>query len=114
MSFSVPTIDEPFYTSRVRLDDRDYTLEFWYATRTDRYYLNLFDAEEVPLVCGLKLVCNVPLLKYQHHKDAVPAGELIVVCSTPDATPPKLGEIGAGLRCELTYFTRAELEAVEA
>ena len=114
MSYTIPTLPDPFYTTRVRLEDRDYTLEFWYATRSGRYYLNLLDAEEVPLVCGLKLVCNVPLLRYHHHKAGVPAGELIVTCSTPNPVPPTLGELGEGLRCELSYFTRDELEAAVA
>lgn len=109
MSYTIPTLPAPFYTQRVRLDDKDYTLEFWYSTRAARYYVNLYDVDEVALVCGLKLVCNVPLLRYYHHKDGVPTGELIVTCSTPNPTPPVLGELGAGLRCELSYFTRDEL-----
>ncbi len=114
MSYTIPTLPDPYYTTRARLDDRDYTFEFWYSTRSGRYYLNLLDAEETPLVCGLKLVCNVPLLRFHHHKDGVPAGELIVTCATLDVTPPSLGELGEGLRCELSYFTREELEAASA
>lgn len=114
MSYTIPTLALPYYTTLARLDDKDYTFEFWYSTRTERYYLHLYDSEAKPLVLGLKLVCNLQLLKYYHHRDGMPTGELVVTCSTPNPTPPKLGELGEGLRCELTYFTRAELLAAQA
>lgn len=114
MSLTIPTLDLPYYSTRVRLDDREYTLEFWYSTRAERYYLHLRDGEELPLVFGLKLVANVPLLRFYHHKPGMPTGELIVVCATPDTRPPVLGELGEGLRCELTYFTREELDTAQA
>ena len=114
MSFTIPTLPDPYYTSRVRLDDRDYTLEFYYSTRQERYYLSLYDAEEKPLVAGLKLVCNVPLLRFYHYRDGMPSGELVVTCATQNPVPPKLGELGEDLRCELTYYTRAELNAATA
>jgi hypothetical protein len=112
MSLSIPTLEDPYYTIRVRLDERDYTLEFYYATRSERWYLSLFDTEDNPLVCGLKLVTNVALLRSHHHKPEIPPGELIVTCSTLDKSPPKLQELGLldeGKRCTLTYFPRSEL-----
>jgi hypothetical protein len=109
MSLTIPTLPLPYYSSRVRLDDRDYTLEFWYSTRAERYYMHIYDQEEKPILFGLKLVSNVPLLRFYHHKPGVPAGEILVTCATLDTRPPVLGELGEGLRCELTYFARDEL-----
>jgi len=111
MSQTIPTVTEPYYTIRVRLDDQDYTLEFTYSTRQERYYVSLFDVEDKPLVCGLKLVTNTPLLRYWHHKDGVPPGELMVTATGQDVTPPKIGELLEDGRCQLTYFTAAEVSA---
>jgi hypothetical protein len=112
MSQTIPTLDDPFYTIRVRLDEADYTLEFYYSTRQQRYYLHLSDAEDTPLVLGLKLVANVRLLRSYKHRDGMPSGELMVVCSSTDQSPPKLGELGLlddGKRCSLVYYPAAEL-----
>jgi hypothetical protein len=111
MSQTIPTLPEPFYSIRVRLDDRDYTLEFLYSPRQSRYYLNLFDSEDAPLLLGLKLVSNTPLLRYFHFRDGIPPGELVVTCTMLDRTSPTLGELGEGLRCQLTYFSVSEVAA---
>ena len=114
MSQTIPTLPLPFYTLRTRLDDSDYTLEFNYSPRAKRYYLNIFDSEDVLLVAGLKLVPNVMLLRFYRFRAGMPSGELIVAATGTDGSPPVLGELGKGLRCELSYFTAAELKANRA
>jgi uncharacterized protein DUF6983 len=111
VSQTVPTLPLPFYTLRTRLDDSDYTLEFNYSPRAERYYLNLYSSEDVLLVAGLKLVPGVLLLRYYKYRDGMPQGELVVTATGADGSPPKLGELGRGLRCELSYFTVEELKA---
>lgn len=114
MSQTIPTLALPFYTLRTRLDDSDYTLEFNYSPRAARYYLNVYSSEDVLLMAGLKLVSNVPLLRFYQYRDGMPPGELIVTATGADASPPVLGELGKGLRCELSYFTAAEVKANRA
>lgn len=111
MSQTIPTLAEPFYTIRVRLDDRDYTFEFLYSPRQERYYLSLFDSEDKPLVLGLKLVSDVALLRYWHYKEGIPLGELIVTSTGEDKSSPRLGDLLEDGRCQLTYFTKAEVAA---
>jgi hypothetical protein len=116
MSQTIPTLDDPFYTIRVRLDEADYTLEFYYSTRQERTYLHLYDAEDNPLVLGLKMVPNVRLLRAYKHRAGMPAGELMVVCASADQEPPVLGELGLlddGKRCSLVYYPAAELAELE-
>jgi hypothetical protein len=113
MSATIPTLSLPFYTLRTRLDDSDFTLQFRYSDRASRYFLNIYDVNDVLLVAGLKLVPNVLLLKYYRHVPGMPPGEfLVTVLGSVDGSPPQLGEIGAGLRCELTYFTAAEMASL--
>lgn len=112
-SQTIPTLtDEPFYTMRVRLDGTDYLLDVQYNTRTRRYYVSLFSDDEAPLVRGLKCVPEVPLLRSYHFRPGVPAGELMVTIAGPDKRPPEFGELGPGLRCQLTYFPREDVEAL--
>jgi uncharacterized protein DUF6983 len=109
MSQTIATLStEPFHTVRVRLEDQDYTLELRYNTRAQNYSLSIYDAEDTRLVSGLKVFTGVPLLGAYKHIAAIPRGELIPMTLGADQSPPKLGELGKGLRVELTYFTAQE------
>lgn len=111
MTQTIPNLpNEPYHSLRVRLDERDYTLEFLYSTRGETFSLNMLDEENEPIVYGLKLYAGVPLLTAYKRDERVPRGELLVVALTSDQTPPKLGELGQGLRCELTYYPEADLD----
>ncbi len=94
----------PFYTQRTRLDGVDYILGFRYSQREDRWYLDISDSEEVPILSGLKIVANWPLLQAYRYDPRVPAGEIIATSLTTDDSPPGLNEMGDGLRVQLTYF----------
>jgi hypothetical protein len=100
----IPTSAVPYYSQRVKLDGRDYLLRFAYNEREARWYLSLYDDEELPLVLGLKLMTNWELLQHYHADPRVPPGELWVMCLSGDESPPTLSELGEGKRCELTYF----------
>jgi hypothetical protein len=104
-SLLVPTSPGvPFYTQKTRLDGRDYVLTFRYSQREDRWYLSLADSEEIPILSGLKLVANWPLLQAYHYDTRVPRGELSAMDLSGDDTPPGLNELGEGLRVQLIYF----------
>jgi hypothetical protein len=96
---------------RVRLDGQDFNFKFRYASRQERFYLSIYSADETPLALGIKLVCNIELVRYYRNKPGMFPGELAVVATVSDTTPPTLLELGPGKRCELTYFTLEELEA---
>ena len=101
----VPTTPgAPYHSQKTRLDGRDYVLRFAFNQREGRWRLSIFDDEEQPILLGLKLVANWPLLRHYHYDPRIPPGELMVLDLTGDRTPPGLDELGEGLRCELTYF----------
>lgn len=112
MSQTIPTQALPYYSQVTRLDDADFTLEFRYSTREQRYYFNLYDAANVLLCAGIKLVSNWPLLHYYKFRAGVPRGEIMVTAIGADSSSPKLGDLGVGKRCQLTYFTAAEASAL--
>lgn len=94
----------PFHSSKVRLEGRDFVFQFAWNEREARWYLSISDESAVPLVMGLKLVANWPLLRfYQPSNAGLPPGELAAIDLTADGTPPGLEDLGIGLRVELTY-----------
>jgi hypothetical protein len=105
----IPTLSDgtAFYTQRVNLDGSDYTFDFRWNTRLQRWYLNLYDSAGTLLAASLKIVLNWPLLHYLHARDGMPAGELWCISLGSSVEPPGLDDMGEGLRCELTYFPRA-------
>jgi hypothetical protein len=106
----VPTTPgAPYHSQKTRLDGRDYVLRFAFNERENRWHLSILDDEERPILLGLKLVANWPLLRHYRWDPRVPPGELMVLDLTGDRTPPGLDELGEGLRCELTYFEAAEI-----
>jgi hypothetical protein len=94
----------PYYVQKTRLDGRDYILRFSYNERIQRWYVGICDEEGTPLLLGLKLVANWPLLRHYRHDPRLPPGELMAVDLTNDGSPPTLNELGEGKRVELTYF----------
>jgi len=110
----IPTSTDTAYRSqKCRLDGRDFVLRFSYNEREDRYYVDILDEEETPILRGLKLVSNWRLLRHYHHDPRVPPGELMATDLTGDNSPPSFGELGIGKRVELTYFTEDELADID-
>lgn len=114
MALIISTSSAPYYSQRVRLDGRDYILRFSWNQREARWYLSILTDREEPLVLGLKLIANWPLLRYYRFEERLPSGEIYVVDWTGDGSPPLLEELGEGRRCQLLYFTQDELAEIEA
>jgi len=102
----IPTeTDKPYYSSRVKLDGREFSLRFAWNQFQERWYLTIADETNEVLLAGLKLIgANWPLLKHYQGDERLPQGELVVSDLTGLNTPPAFNELGVGLRCELTYF----------
>ncbi len=94
----------PYYTQKTRFEGRDFILKFYYNERESRYYLGIYDEQEDPILVGLKIVANWPLLRHYGYEPRLPPGELMAIDLTGDGTPPTLDELGEGKRVELTYF----------
>lgn len=110
----VPNTRDPFQSLRSRLDGVDYLISLTYNQRENRIYLSLADNEENPIISGIKVVANYPLLFRHRYNVQVPPGELFAFDTTPDGSPPGLGELGEGLRCQLTYLEASTMAQIKA
>lgn len=94
------------YTFRSNLDGVDYEFRLDWSERESRWYLSLYTAEGSLLCSQVKILSNWPMLRYYHHREGMPAGELIASNTTLDQTPPGLRELGVDKRCTLVYIPR--------
>ena len=53
--------DEPRFTVRVSLSDRDYTLDFYWNERDSYYYMGIYDDQDNPIRLSIKCVLDFPL-----------------------------------------------------
>ena len=106
MAFQIIPTDDTgtrlFWSQATTLDGQPYRLTFRLNTREQVYYLTIQSGDGATLYAeGIKLVANFPLLKGY----ATPPGEIMVVSyDLQDDSPPKVGELGEGLRCDLFYI----------
>jgi hypothetical protein len=84
----------------------DYLLDFNWNGRASAWFLSVFTADETPLVQGLKVVSNRPLLKRFHYISGMPAGDLVAVDFT--GSVPYAGFDQLGAEVSLKYLTSDE------
>lgn len=86
---------EPNTRQRVVLDGREYTLVIRWSHREERFYLDLFDGSNAPLVLGIKVIENWPLLyRFRAFVRGLPAGDLVAIDLRPTPAPPRLNDLG--------------------
>lgn len=95
----------PSYRQRTVLDGAEYVLELRWSAREARWYLDLRDVNDRPLVLAMKLVANGPLLDRFRTVEGLPPGELVAVDTRTPPRDPGLHELGAEVA--LVYFEAA-------
>lgn len=110
----IATHEDPYYQQRTRLEGRDYVLSFAYNQREERWCVSFSDEEGTPIASGIKLIANWSLLHPYRYDSRMPPGQLTVSDISGDGSPPTQFELGEGKRCELLYWSRAELDAIAA
>jgi hypothetical protein len=102
----IPIPDGPYTSQRLTLDGRVYTLYLDWNQWAATWYMHLADVEDEPIVCGIRLVTNWPLLRFYKYEPRMPPGEMIAHDLTGDGSPPGLNDFGEGKRVELTYYAQ--------
>ena len=99
----------PFQSVRVSLDGVSYTLDLRWNHRAAAFFLDLFDADRVPLMVGRRVVAGAMLTRQSHHVPGMPPGEILVFDTAARDVDPGLDDLG--VRVQLIYLDRAELGA---
>lgn len=105
----IPTSTDPTvgnYVQRTRLDGKDYELGFDWNPRDKNWYLTLSDTNGSPIVSGVKIVLDFPLL-YRVVDERAPTGELIASDLSGAQLPPKIDDLGT--RVVLRYYPAEDL-----
>jgi len=94
------------WRQRTALDGRDYILSFDWVQRLGHWLFAISDQDGSPIVSGIVLVTNWPLLR--GVTDArIPRGHLVLDDTTGRNEDPDFS--GLGVRFKLLYFSSAEL-----
>ena len=100
----IPSGAAAYGSQRVNLDGRVYGLALNWNQTAGGWFFSLYDSEETPIMLGVRIVSNWPLLRWRKWDPRCPPGELVALDETTDRSPPKLDDFGIGKRVQLTYF----------
>ena len=93
-------VDTPNFVQRVALTGVIFTMHFVYNGRIDRFYLSLHDDKDNPIVTGMRVICDWPIMR-KCRSTAMPVGFILFSDSSGNAEPPGLHELGR--RVQLYY-----------
>ena len=103
----IPTDPElSTYSQRVTLDGREYQVTLQWNQREAKWYVSLADADGAPIVDGVKVVANFPLLRTLTDRRA-PPGEMFAMDRSGAGVDPGLRDLGR--RVLLVYVDAADL-----
>ncbi len=113
MAVTLPPVEPdeqfPSYDYRAVLDNIEYRVVLQYDQRPDRWYLSLFDADDVLIWAGLKLVPDFPL-NFRHRNARGPDGILVLI--DREKSGLQCGFEDLGRRFFLTFAATDELEPI--
>lgn len=105
----VPTVSDPnIYVQRTALSGEDFILRFAYSSRECKWFFDLYDADNEPILLGAKVVINWPLLRLVDDYRR-PIGELVAIDLPAQGEAPRAphdpnaGDLGA--RVKVAYVT---------
>jgi len=96
----------------VLLEEVTYTLHMQWSETDSGWYLRVLDEPGQTVLMGdVRMVADWPMYKSRIPEVRTPPGLLMVVDTSGRGVDPGLGDLGAGARCQLVYFTAAEVAA---
>lgn len=98
--------DSPRYSIRVELDGVRFELHFEWNDRAAAWFLDIYDADAVRLVSGVRIVVAWPMLEI-YADSRLPAGLLFAVDTSKTDRDPLREDLGA--RVQLQYTPLADI-----
>lgn len=95
----------PYFRFTTELDGVSYSLTFRWNDRVGQWVMDLADGEGAPIVSGIRVVLDTPLLLRFKGRASVPPGDLIAVDSGGASKEAELEDLG---RRVLIFYLSAE------
>lgn len=89
----IPKLPSSNYEFRIDLEGSTYNLSLKYNKRENRWYLNIKDEQDNPIVMGIKMVLNTSLVE-RFQDDRLPPGTLFLLNQTDINVDPGLEDFG--------------------
>ncbi len=104
----IPMSDYPAFTQNVVLDGNTYRFSFSWNGRGEFWSMDIADANNIPLLSGIRLVILFPLLA-QHKEDGLPAGQIFVLDTNPNTAfiEPGRHDFTSGRKLQLIYWSNS-------
>lgn len=104
-------LDDPAYTYVCAIDGSSYRLSFTWNERTKGWSLDIAEENGLPIISGIRLVCNWHLLG-RSQDTRLPPGMLSCMSLDPDDdSDPQLEDLGRRVR--LVYFDANDLTNID-
>lgn len=108
-AITVPA-DRAFVSQRVTLDGKEYVITLKWNMREEKWYLWLADQDELPILSGVKVVADYPLLTLCRQDPRCPPGQLLAYDSLGQGLDPHFADMsGDSPRVLLMYASAEEL-----
>lgn len=98
--------DLTHYDFEVELEESIYTIELYWNTRAEAWFLSVYDVLGEPLVSGRKVALGAPILG-RAERPSGPPGAIIAFDTSGENV--EAGETDLGGRVQLVYFDSTEL-----
>jgi hypothetical protein len=93
----IPILNSSNYNFRIDLEGSTYNLGLKYNKREDRWYLDIKDEQDNPIVMGIKLVLNTSLTE-RFKDDRLFPGTLFLLSEADIDTDPGLEDLGTDIK----------------
>lgn len=105
----IPFKEPASWREQITLDGVIFVLDFKWNALNEFWAMSIFNRDLVPLIYGIKIVPNYPLLA-QYTFVGKPAGEII--CQNIVGGVDVIRRFDMAQRFELIYYSEGELEAL--
>lgn len=105
--YRVPVfLDTRYFTYQVQFEGESYRLVFGFNERTQSWYFDIADDNDIAIIQGIRLTNDYPI-GGRVRDLRMPAGGFIEISLEDDNSDPLLADLGR--RCRLLYFDAADI-----
>lgn len=105
----IPFKEPSNWKMQITLDGTIFVLEFTWNSLNEFWVMDVYNRNEVPLVYGIVIVPNYPLLQ-AYRVNGMPLGEII--CQNIVNSDDTISRFDMAQKFELVYYSFGELEAL--